>query len=285
MLPATDNRLINVGRGRYGRGGGARSAALELFDPTTLGKSQTAVNMNRCYGLFTPLSRLVCSASDRPVRQEIYVASGNIRPEYVEGIADATQRPKNQDPKIFAYDCAAGAGLRDLCGFSLPLISGGVNSANLVFSPCHQFPVVMQGNGALMTYSLAHQRFVDGVHLRNPVGTPIQLPDYSKPTAWIWNAPNVRIFFHAALDAAASKDVNFYEVQVTPTGQIAVQSHLTVRCEKTSGSRDFHRIVRCFMPDPNKHDGSYDLVLGGDSENGGQPFVRIIDDFIPAYSE
>ncbi|MGV2334582.1 MAG UNVERIFIED_CONTAM: hypothetical protein LVR18_10870 [Planctomycetaceae bacterium] len=135
VLPATGNRLINTGRGRYGRGGGARSAGLELFDPTTLGNSQTAVNMNRCYGLFTPLSRVVCSASDHPVRQEIYVASGNIRTEYVEDIADPTQRPKNHDPKIFTYDCAEGAALRDLFGFSLPLNPSGDNSAHLVFSP------------------------------------------------------------------------------------------------------------------------------------------------------
>ncbi|MBL8827104.1 MAG: hypothetical protein JNM18_08965, partial [Planctomycetaceae bacterium] len=157
VLPAIDNRLINIGRGRYGRGGGARSAGLELFDPSTLGQSQSAVNMNRCYGLFTPISRLIYSASGSPVRQEIYVASGNIRPEYVEDITDPAQRPQNQDPKIFAYDCASGAGLRDLYGFSLPLNASGDNSASLAFSPCRQYLVVMQGSGTLLTYSLAQR--------------------------------------------------------------------------------------------------------------------------------
>lgn len=282
VLPATDHRLINIGRGRVGRGGGARSAGLELFDPSTLGKSQSAVEMNRCYGLFTPLSRLVYSTAGAPVRQEIYAASGNIRPEYVADIDDPVQRPQNQDPKIFAYDCASGAGLRDLFGFSLPLNSSGDNSGNLAFSPCRQFLVVMQGGGTLLTYSIAQRRFVDGVLLRNSAGEPIHLLDFSKPSAWIYTAPNGQIFFHAALDGEQSKSVTFFEVQVTDAGQISVAPHLSVAWDKVGLVKDFSHIVRCFLPDLNKQDGSYDLVLGGDSDNGGQPTVRVIDDFVPA---
>lgn len=285
VLPATDNRLINIGRGRVGRGGGARSAGLELFNPSTLGKSQSAVEMNRCYGLFTPLSRLVYSASGGPVRQEIYAASGNIRPEYVADIEDLARRPQNQDPKIFAYDCVSGAGLRDLYGFSLPANPTGDNSANLVFSPCSQFLIVMQGCGTLLTYSLAQQRFVDGVLLRNSAGEPIQLLDYSKPSASIWNAPNSQIFFHAALEGDASKSVNFFQVQVTSAGQISVEPRLAVTWNEKGQVRDFNRIVRCFLPDLNRRDGSYDLVLGGDSDNGGQPTVRVIDDFVAPKSK
>jgi hypothetical protein len=282
VLPAIENRLINIGRGRYGRGGGARSAGLELFDPSKLGKSQSAVEMNRCYGLFTPLSRLIYSASDNSVRQEIYAASGNIRSEYVADIADPAKRPQNQDPKIFAYECVAGVGLRDLYGFSLPLNLNGDNSANLAFSPCRQFLVVMQGCGTLLTYSLAQHRFVDGVQLRNSNAESIHLLDYSKPSAWIWSAPNGQLFFHAALDGDSSTSVNYFNVQVSKTGLISVQPHLAVAWEKNGHFKDFSRIVRCFLPDLNKHDGSYDLVLGGDSENGGQPTVRVIDDFITA---
>lgn len=280
VLPATDNRLINIGRGRYGRGGGARSAGLELFDPNALGKSQSAVEMNRCYGLYTPLSRLVYSASGRPVRQEIYAASGNIRREYVEDITDPARRPKNQDPKIFAYECASEPGLRDLYGFSLPLNPSGDNSANLALSPCRQFLIVMQGSGTLLTYSLAQRRFVDGVQLRNSSGEAIQLLDYSKPSAWIWTAPNGQIFFHAALDGDSSKSVNFFNVRVTNAGRISVMPQLAVTWDKVGAVKEFNRVVRCFLPDLNKHDGSYDLVLGGDTENGGQPTVRVIDDFI-----
>lgn len=281
VLPATDHRLINIGRGRVGRGGGAHSAGLELFDPSTLGKSQSAVEMNRCYGLFTPLSRLVYSAAGASVRQEIYAASGNIRPEYVADIDDPGQRPKNQDPKIFAYDCASGAGLRDLFGFSLPLNPSGDNSSNLAFAPCRQFLVVMQGSGTVLTYSIAQRRFVDGVQLRNSAGEPIHLLDFSKPSAWIWTAPNGQTFFHATLDGEQSKSVNFFEVQVTNAGQISVTPHLAVTWDKVGLIKDFSHIVRCFLPDLKKQDGSYDLVLGGDSDNGGQPTVRVIDDFIP----
>ena len=43
---------------------------------------------------------------------------------------------------------------------------------------------------------------------------------------------------------------------------------------------DVAGVVRCFLPDLARRDGSYDFVLGGDQENG-QPTVRVIDDFIP----
>ncbi|MBL8829376.1 MAG: hypothetical protein JNM18_20500, partial [Planctomycetaceae bacterium] len=118
--------------------------------------------------------------------------------------------------------------------------------------------------------------------LRNSAGEPIHLLNYSKPSAWIWTSPNGQIFFHAALEGDTAKSVNFYQVQVTTAGQIAVAPQLTVSWDKTGAVKEFNRIVRCFLPDLNKHDGSYDLVLGGDSENGGQPTVRVIDDFVPA---
>jgi hypothetical protein len=282
VLPATDGRLINIGRGRIGRGGGARSAGLELFDPKELGGGQSAVEMNRCYGLFTPQSRLVFSASDAPVRQEIFVAGGNIHPEYVADIEDPTRRPKNQDPKVFKYDCTSGAGLRDLYGFSLPLNSVGDNSANLAFSRCRQFLVLLQGGGTLLTYSVAQNRFVDAVRLRNDAGEPIELLSFSKPSAWLWTAPNGRIFFHASIDGAQAKSVTFYEVEVADTGRITVSPHLSAGWKDVGNASDFNRIVRCFLPDLRKHDGSYDLILGGSTDNGGQPTVRDIDDFIPA---
>ena len=52
--------------------------------------------------------------------------------------------------------------------------------------------------------------------------------------------------------------------------------------DKVGAVEDFSHIVRCFLPDLNKQDGSCDLVLGGDSDNGGQPTVRVIDSFVPA---
>lgn len=281
VLPAIDNRLINIGRGRYGRGGGARSAGLELFHPSVLGESRTAVEMNRCYGLFTPVSRLVLSAAGQPSRQEIYVASGEIRPEYVEDIEDRNRRPVNQDPKIFVYDCVAGAGLRDLYGFALPVNPVGGNAANLALSPCCQFLVVLQGNGTAWTYSLAQRRFVDGVQLRSAAGVPIQPLSFSRPSAWIWTGPSGQLFFHAAINGEKANSVNFFTIAVTPAGRINVAPHLMVTSEKAGMVDDFRRIVRCFLPDLVRRDGSYDLVLGGDADNGGQPTVRVIDDFIP----
>ena len=280
VLPATDGRLINIGRGRVGRGGGARSAGLELFDPRTLGPSQTAVEMNRCYGLFTPVSRMVYSIMGAAPRQEIFAASGNIRPEYVADIDDPERRPKNQDPKIFAYDCASGAGLRDLYGFSLPLVPGGDSAANIGISPCRQFLVMLQGGGTVLAYHLAGKRFVDGIRLIYSAAQPVHPLSFSKPSASIWAAPDGRIFFHAAPEGEQGKRVSFYEVRIDRDGQLTVEPHLGVNWEKEGQVRDFSNIVRCFLPDLRAKDGSYDLVLGGDSDNGGQPTVRVIDDFI-----
>ncbi|MCE9608159.1 MAG: hypothetical protein K8U03_25015 [Planctomycetia bacterium] len=282
IFPTTDGRLIDIGRGRPARGGGARSAGLELFDPRTLGTSRTAVEMNRCFGLYTPVSRVMFSTSGAAPRQEIFVAGGNIRPEYVADIEDPTQRPKNQDPKIFVYDCASGGDLRDLYGFSLPALPEGQDaSSNIVFSPCRQFLVAMQGGGTVLTYSVAQRRFVDGIRLRNSADQPIVPLSYGLPSAWIWSAPNGRIFFQTALDGELSKSVNFYEVRIARDGRIAVVPHLAVALETGGrGARDFDHIVRCFLPDLKKQDGSYDFVLGSERENGGQPLVRVIDDFV-----
>ena len=281
LVPAIDGRLIDIGRGRPGRGGGAYSAGLEIFHPSRLGESHTAAGMNRCFGLYTPVSRLVFSAIGKPTRQEIYVASGNIRPEYVEDIDDPALRPRNQDPKIFAYACESGGNLRDLYGFSLPMLSSGDSASNIVFSPCRQFLVVLQGGGAVHTYSLAQQRFMDGVQLRTEADERIRLLSFSRPSETIWTAPNGQIFFLAAIQGDQSTSVNFFEATVSLQGRLAIKPHLAVSWSGTGRVQDFDDIVHCFLPDLTRHDGSYDLVLGGSQENGGQPTVRVIDDFIP----
>lgn len=301
IFPALEGRLIDIGRGRYGRGGGARSAGLELFDPIALGGSFTAVEMNRCYGLYTPVNRLIFSLAGHPTRQEIYVASGNIRSEYVESLASPEERPGNRDPKIFVYECVSGGGLRDLYGFSLPPVLGGDSSANLAFSPCRRYLCVMQGCGTLWTYSLAERRFVDGVSLKDTNGEPLRLLGFSRPSSWLWTAPNGDIFFHterqisgaaAATSNAAggdkgptvgsTKSVTFFRVQVSQLGGVTIEPHLTIESAKYDNASVFDRIVHCFLPDLERKDGSYDLILGGDADNGGQPVVRVVDDFVPA---
>jgi len=281
LIPATDGRWIDIGRGRVGRGGGARSAGLEIFDPRTLGKSRTAVEMNRCFGLYTPVCRLVFSTTDAPPRQELFVASGGIRPEYVADIVDPAERPKNQDPKVFLYDCDAAGELRDLYGFSLPTLGGREGSANLAMSPCRRFLVLMQAGGAISTYHIGERRFVDGLQLRTPDGLPVAPLEFSAPSANIWTSPNGRIFFHTVLEGAAAKQVHFFEVSVARDGSLTVSPHLTVATGKEAAGRDFERIIRCFLPDLTKQDGSFDLVLGSDKDNGGQSMVRVIEDFIP----
>ncbi|MDX1944949.1 MAG: hypothetical protein SFU86_06045 [Pirellulaceae bacterium] len=276
LIPATDGRLIDIARGRPGRGGGAFSAGLELFDPRTLGESQTAVFMSRCYGLHTPVSRLVFSAAGNPPRQELYVASSPIRPEYVSDLSDAALIPSNQEPKVFVYDCLAGGGLRDMYGFSVPPLPGGDSSCDLALSPCGQYLVLLQQNGDCYSYSLARQKFVDALHLQLSGGEAVRPISFDRPSAYLWTAPTGQLFFLAAgHDLQAG--LTFTEITVQPTGRLAARPHLAIAA---AVAKDIAGSVRCFLPDLSRRDGSYDFVLGGDQENG-QPTVRVIDDFVP----
>lgn len=281
LVPVYGGRMIDIGRGRPGRGGGPHSAGLELFDPRTLGRSQTLVAMNRCYGLFTPVSRMVLSTDGSRLRQEIFVASGEIRPEYVEDIADPARRPQNRDPKIFAFDVTPEGDLRDLFGFSLPRSPGaGDDSASLAFSPCRQYLVVLQKGGRISTWSVAERAFIDAVRLRTPAGDDVQWIGFNRPSTDVLTAPSGRLYFQTALDGAKSRSVSFFEILIDTEGRIAVRPHRGVALEGDARLAEFDGIVQCFLPDLVRKDGSCDLVLGGAQENGG-PSVRVLDDFDP----
>lgn len=282
LIPTTDDRWINIGRGRVGRGGGARSAGLELFTPQQIGASQTAVEMNRCFGLQTPVGRMVYSASNAPATHELFVASGLIRPEYVQDIDDPSKRPANHDPKIFTYACSAGGPLRDLFGFSLPpKLEGGVAPGQLAMSPCRRFLVILQQNGMLWSYHIRGRQFVDAVRLVAPNGQPITPLEFTRPSASLWTSPSDQIFFHTLLDQSSPQRADFYEVQVALAGQLKVQAHAAIDSGRSGKPREFEDIVHCFLPDLVNRDGSYDLVLGGEQDQGGSPSVRVLDDFIP----
>jgi hypothetical protein len=282
LLPAPDGRLIDLSRGRSGRGGGPFSAGLELFDPRTLGDSQTAVHLSRCYGLYTPVHRLVLSAAGGPMRQELFVASGAIRPEFVADLPDPALTPANQDPKVFLYDCASGGHLRDRYGFSLPLPAGGADgSSSLAWSPVGQYLVLLQTSGHCYTYCPAERQFVDAVQLVDAAGKPVRPISFDRPSTHFWSPPSGELLFATAGQAggiAANEGVSFVEVVVSSTGRIAGRNHLAI---SDAQAGDIEGVVRCFLPDLSRRDGSYDFVLGGDQENG-QPTVRVIDDFIPA---
>ena len=280
IFPVGGGKLVNIGRGRPGRGGGAYSAALELFDPSTLGPSQTAAGMSRCYGLYTPMDRWIEPALDGAARQELYVASGQIRPEYLDDIADPAKRPENRDPKIFTYSVSADGQLRDLYGFALPRLSAGDAASNLALSPCRQFLVILQGAGVVHTYSLAQRRFVDGVQLEAAGQSSVQLVSFSRPSAHLWSSPNGRMFFLTARPSGAPTRLDFHEIRVAIDGRLTIVPHRSVTLDANARLQDYNGIVRCFLPDLRKQDGSFDLVLGGSLDNGGQSTVRVIDDFI-----
>lgn len=260
LIPALGGRMLNIGRGRPGRGGKAFSTGLELFDPLTLGQSEVSVWMTRCFDIWSPVSRVVLSAQDGTLRQQVFAASSTIRPDYVRDISDRAALPANQEPKVFAWEGDADGHLRDLFGFALP------GSAQLALSPCGQFVLVMQYDGILMTYSIAQKRVVDAAKLE---ALPLE---FSRPGQTIWSAPNGQVFIMTATHGAS-----FHEVLVSREGRLSLRPHLAIEGAQQAA---FERIVRCFLPDLRQKDGSYDFVLGG-RHQGDDPSVRFIRDFIP----
>jgi hypothetical protein len=266
LLPALSGRMLDIGRGRPGRGGGAFSTGVELFDPRTLGESQTAVFMSRCFDLWTPVSRVVIDAMDGRPLQQVFAASSGVRAEYVRE-AKPEIVPLNREPKIFSYSVQMKDGLRDEFGFALP---GGTDPGEIALSPCGQFLVVLQGAGMFHTWSIAQRQFVDGMKLCDASGKAITPLQYTRPGTSLWSAPDGRVFIHTALAG-----ITFIEITVAPDGTLGTRSHLMVSDGKTE---DFERVVRCFMPGDN---GAQHLIIGG-SHSKEQPIVRVIENFIAA---
>ena len=254
-------RLAAIGRGRPGRGGMAFSAGLEVFDPRVLGRSEVSTWMTRCFDIWSPATRVVMSAADGSLRQEVLAASSSIRDDYVRGLADASVIPASRDPKVFAWQIDAQGHLRDQFGFALPV------SAQLAISRCGRFAFVLLEDGALMAWHLTQRRFTDALRLE---ARPLE---FSRPGHNVWSAPNGQTFIVTALHG-----LSFHELIAEPDGRLTLRPHLVVKNGQAAHAAD---VVRCFMPDLRRKDGSYDFVLGTKA-NGDDPAVRVIGDFIPA---
>jgi hypothetical protein len=259
LFPALGGRLLDIGRGRPGRGGKAFSTGLELFDPRTLGSSEVAVRMTRCFDIWTPVSRVILSAKDGSMRQQIFVGGSAIRPDYVRDIADPGDLPANHDPKLWSYECDAEGHLRDLFGVALQ------QPAQLAISRDGQFVLVMRYDAVLMSYCIATQRFVDAVKLDS---MPLE---FTRPGQTIWPAPNGQVFV-----MTATNGISFHEVATGQEGRLTLNPHLTIAGAQSAA---FEKTVRCFLPDLEHRDGSYDFVIGG-RHQGEDPAVRVLRDFI-----
>ena len=292
LLPVFGGRLLNSGYGLDGRGGDAFSTGVELFDPQSLGsgltnqiKSQTSAYLSRCFALKTLHSRLVWNARDGRPRQEIFAASGSIRRTLINELKDPSVGPANLDAKVFLYEVSEPAGLRDLYGFSLPKLEHDrAVEGHLVLSPCNRFLIVMTQDGVLYSYSLARKQFIDGVVLRGPDGGNLRPLEFKRPSQIIFTAPDGQIFFFAEPFDDSPGALTFHRVEVSAGGRLSVVPHLGITFDGPAGYQDFKGIVRCFLPDRQHHDGSYDFVLGY-SQQTVQPYVRVIRDFIPPKSE
>ncbi len=286
LLPVFGGRLLDAGYGLDGRGADAFSTGVELFDPHRLGTSQTnsaasqtSAHLSRCFALKTVRSRLVWSAADGSVRQEVFAASGSIRKQLINELKDPATGPANLDAKVFLYEVSERTGLRGLYGFSLPKLDHErAVEGHLVLSPCNRFLVLMTQDGAIYSYSLAQRRFVDGLRLRTPGGEDIRPIEFKRPSEIIFTAPDGQIFFLTEPLEATASAVHFQRVQVGDDGRLTLTPHLGITFDSREGQQDLGGIVRCFLPAPANHPGTYDFVLGY-NQSTVQPFVRVIRGF------
>ena len=286
LLPVFGGRLLDAGYGLDGRGADAFSTGVELFDPHRLGTSQTnstpsqtSAHLSRCFALKTVRSRLVWTASDGSVRQEVFAASGSIRRQLINELKDPATGPANLDAKVFLYEVSERNGLRGLYGFSLPKLDHErAVDGHLVLSPCNRFLVLMTQDGALYSYSLAQRRFVDGLRLRTPGGEDIRPIEFKRPSEIIFTAPDGQIFFLTEPLEATASAVHFQRVQVGDDGRLTLAPHLGITFDSREGQQDLRGIVRCFLPAPANQPGTYDFVLGY-GQSTVQPFVRVIQGF------
>lgn len=292
LLPVFGGRLLNSGYGLDGRGGDAFSTGVELFDPQSLGpgltnqiKSQTSAYLSRCFALKTLHSRLVWNARDGRPRQEIFAASGSIRRGLINELKDPSVGPANLDAKVFLYEVTEPAGLRDLYGFSLPKLENDkAIEGHIVLSPCNRFLIVMTQDGVLYSYSLARRQFIDGVVLHQPNGGDLRPLEFKRPSQIIFTAPDGQIFFLAEPFDDSPGAITFHRVEVSAGGRLNIVPHLGITFDNPTAYHDFKGIVRCFLPDQQRRDGSYDFVLGY-SQQTVQPYVRVIPDFILPQAE
>jgi len=224
-------------------------------------------------------SRLVWSAADGSVRQEVFAASGSIRKQLINELKDPATGPANLDAKVFLYEVSERNGLRGLYGFSLPKLDHErAVDGHLVLSPCNRFLVLMTQDGALYSYSLAQRRFVDGLRLRTPGGEDIRPIEFKRPSEIIFTAPDGQIFFLTEPLEATASAVHFQRVQVGDDGRLTLAPHLGITFDSREGQQDLRGIVRCFLPAPANQPGIYDFVLGY-NQSTVQPFVRVIRGF------
>ncbi len=283
LLHIFGGRLLDSGFGLDGRGGDAYSTGLELFDPQQLNaertRSQTSAHLSRCFALKTLQSRMVWNAQDGSRHQEVFAASGSVRRQMINELNDPSIAPTNLDAKIFLYDVSEKDGLRDLYGFSLPKADDDrAVSSHIVLSPCHRFLIIMTQDGVLYSYSIAQRQFIDGAMLQGP-SSDARLMEFKRPSQIIFTSPDGQIFFLTEPFEQDGTSINFHRVIVADNGRLGIEPHIGITFDASEGWQDFKGIVRCFLPDQEKNDGSYDFILGY-SQSTVQPFVRVITDFV-----
>ena len=264
-----DGRVYLTGTHTADRGGTAYSSGLMAFAPGGPGEMLRLSRMNRGSHTYMLRTRVVYQPDGRKVQQFVLCGGSAVKGYILK--MNGRDVPRNQEAKVFLYDCAEGGEPRDLLGFSAPVLNGKSGIAGQVFSRDRRYLLTLQ-HGCLVTFDLAAWRYVDGRKLDAGVW------EFSRPDYCFNVAPDDRIFICASTRDAAG--ATFCEVEVSAAGEISLRPHLTITATDAKALRPLRGGVIVFVPDP-KGDGSYDLCLGPGPRTGGTR-VWVVPDFLPS---
>jgi hypothetical protein len=268
-MPGLDRRLFFTAIGQASRGGTPYSGGLLSFNRDTLDEIEKLSYLSRTHDTRNGRSRVV-HRSDGSAIQDFVLAAGPSEDAYVHDIEEQ-HRPGNLDPKVFLYQYQQGGTPRERFGFSLPILDGKGALYDVAFSPDRRYLVILE-NLRLLTFDPSTNQYVDGRTLPGDVWC------FQKPECAMMELPDGRLMLCA--QPTNSSSATFYEVRVSPAGQLGLEPLLTLRGADAKAFDSLRRAAVTFVADPAE-DGSYDLFLGPDSRKPAT-HAWVIPDFVPA---
>ncbi|MEA3403029.1 MAG: hypothetical protein U9R79_17440, partial [Armatimonadota bacterium] len=136
--------------------------------------------------------------------------------------------------------------------------------------------VILQGAN-LLCFDVPARRFIDGARLSGDA--PVEVAEFRRPDHRLVRSPDDQLWLYAATGEAPT-EATFYEVAVSPEGELSLRPHLTLAADEPERLRRTLDVVKAFVPDLANGDGSCDLFLGVPMRVPGTD-ARLVPDFIP----
>lgn len=274
LQPGLDGRIFLTGTHEAARAGTAYSGGLMSFTADGRDVLDKLSAMSRCYWT-TGLESRVVLAPDAPATQQFFLTGGSFDENYAF-MLDPALVPANHDPKLFAYDYAAGGQPRALFGIAMPPATETGTYLEQRFDRTRHYLVMLHG-ASLLSYDVAAHRFVDGLTLT--ADGPLRIVEFERPDWHLLRTPDDRLVMYCAAGESPT-EATFVEVTVAPDGTLSVAPLVTLTAATPEGLARTLGEVCCFVPDLTRGDGSCDLLLGVPWRTPGAD-ARLIRDLIP----